>query len=69
MNINPQQPSFPYEGSGMPDTIGISIRSHFASLAMQGMLSNPKAGSRQLICECAVEFADALIAELNKEQP
>ncbi len=74
MNINPEQPAFPHEGSGMPDTIGISIRAHFASMAMQSMVhigcmteSGTFSRIPEVIAKYAVIQADALITELNKE--
>lgn len=51
---------------------GLTIREHFAAMAMQGMLSNDWQGyaKREEECDamarCAVNYADALIAELNK---
>lgn len=60
--------------------IGLTIREHFAAIAMQGMLSNPKiiidvlsdhkgSGLKQIleiIALDAIDAADVLIAELNK---
>lgn len=54
---------------------GLTIRAHFAALAMQAMLANPYIGDAlteeeaetPLRCaELAVEAADALIQALNK---
>lgn len=46
---------------------GLTIREHFAALAMQGLLSNPNHSGVAYEAIIAVEAADALIAELNKE--
>lgn len=56
---------------------GMSIRQHIAAMAMQGMLANssllqsiPKSMADiadKIYAIAAVEHADALIAELNKE--
>lgn len=62
---------------------GLTKREHFAGLAMQGLLSNPKAAdiimghspndteitAATIISRTALAYADALIAELNKETP
>ena len=47
---------------------GLTIRAHFAALAMQGMLSynDSPIGRGSLFARNAVEYADALITELNK---
>lgn len=96
MNIDPNSPAFP-----QPDTYhpggevefgrpGLTIRAHFAAMAMQGMVDRVLFDQRfeDVFCvECtnheerrkkaarlnefcaflAVDMADALIAELNKE--
>lgn len=59
---------------GHPYTFkGLTIRQHFASLAMQGLLVRYKIDQRfgngedyPMVAETAVQQADALIAELNK---
>ncbi len=55
---------------------GLTKREHFAAMAMQGLLSNSSTGDSTLwdsseewvrqMSECAVEFADATLAELEK---
>lgn len=60
------------QGSGdmKYQTFGLSKREHFASMAMQGMLSNEETSNyynTDTLTEFAVEYADLLIAELNKE--
>lgn len=45
---------------------GISLRTHIATAAMNGLLSNPAfSSSREEIARFAVNAADALIASLN----
>lgn len=72
-NITGDEPSMPiwFEGNlgQMNSTGGLSIRQHFAAMAMQGFISSIKEGYQTMhrdAAEQAVEFADALIAELNK---
>lgn len=53
---------------------GLTKREHYAGLAMQGMISNLSAISREgfkdsEIAKISVIMSDALIAELNKEKP
>ena len=58
---------------------GLTIRQHFAAMAMQGMLSNSENESNEMdlvksgidngflaTAQQAVQYADALITELNK---
>lgn len=44
---------------------GLTIRQHFAAMAMQGLCVDPKTSIEALAKE-AVQVADALINELNK---
>ena len=80
MKINPNDPigkstqvSFNNEGR-LNETHfdGISIRAHFASMAMQGYASADNIANSgmpvEMIAEWSVAMADALIAELNKEK-
>lgn len=63
----PHDPAFPFEA---PKKIygGLTIREHFAGLALQGILANPeRVGSFSEAAEAAVLFADALIDELNRK--
>jgi hypothetical protein len=50
---------------------GISLREHFASMAMQGMLAN--AGRKSIpfdrLARDAVSMADALLADLKSPSP
>lgn len=49
---------------------GMTLRQHYAGLAMQGMLADHTlSASCEDFAREAVEFADALIAELEKPQP
>lgn len=81
MSIDPNAPAHPTYATGMMGQ-GLTIRAYFAAMAMQGIVSSPSvlgAMKAMLIKEAddtedlgtltaksAVEFADALIAELNK---
>ena len=47
--------------------IGLTIRQHFAAMAMQGFVQHDKAETFTSIAEGAVKMADALINELNKK--
>jgi hypothetical protein len=56
-------------------TTGITLREHFAAMAMQGLMAQAKVESIDLIpdmlavvAEVAVRQADALITELAKEK-
>jgi len=53
-----------------PDSDGLTKREYFAAMAMQGMLSNPHCFEEYtdvgLLGKSTI-YADALIAELNKE--
>lgn len=52
---------------------GLTIRQHFAAMAMQGLMANPNCidgkggGTIQWVVKGSVDFADALIIELNKK--
>lgn len=58
---------------------GLTIRQHFASMAMQGLLSNPSINKlleniddgfkHESIAVTALLAADALITQLNKPNP
>jgi len=58
-------------GAGTPPKgIGLTKREYFAAMAMQGILSGYTetnvTGLEKVLCESAVNYSDALIAELNK---
>ena len=71
--------AFPLSGSEHFDpVIGLTRRELFAAMAMQGMVSNPewtmteegrKAGmsGEEMYARAGITLADALIAELDKE--
>lgn len=55
---------------------GLTIRQHFAAMAMQGLCAVDNKGefdnlqaSAEYAAKLSVKYADALIAELNKIQP
>ena len=51
-------------------TGGLTKREHFAAMAMQGMLADHTCDAEpDAFAEVAVNYADALIAKLNKEAP
>lgn len=66
------------EESGVPENrtrtqFGLSKREYFAAMAMQGLCANEQwyknsNGNPEWYSNKAVEIADALITELNKEQ-
>lgn len=51
------------------DLQGITLRQHYAGLAMQGLVVNRGSINRGVTAQIAVEIADALISELYKPQP
>jgi hypothetical protein len=66
--INPQIQSYTNDVWYDPDHQGLTIREHFAGLAMQGIRSNPNNSNNtpEFIAEQSVKIADALIIELQK---
>ena len=71
------EPAYPVKDTFNTDRHGMTLREHFAGLAMQGLLANPhyaqqmEDGDRfQGSVESAARYhADALLAELSKVQP
>ena len=60
------EPAFPVPGRA--DRQGMTLREHYAGLAMQGMLADQSIDESAEECAAvAVLFADALIAELEKK--
>ena len=58
--------AYPYERS---EEEGLTKREYFASVALQGMLAysgEEAAGGPEIFARDAVEYADALIKQLNK---
>lgn len=47
--------------------VGLSKREYFAAAALQGIISNGGYANEKRAAELAVDFADALINELNKK--
>ena len=90
MTIDPNAPAFPHvadiiqqgENTFLKKSLtsnGLTIRAHFAAMAMQGLAANHQFLLAVLQCskvtngkpetvlaQSAIEHADALIAELNK---
>lgn len=68
---NADRPAFPADTDRLPSgAYGLTKREYFAALAMQGLLAGSNwpgvvIGPCQ-IADHAVEFADALLAELDK---
>lgn len=56
-------PSFPNSGYTTP---GITLRQHFASLAMQGLLAQANFLDVDSIVETSFKIADKIIFKLNK---
>ena len=52
----------------MQATGGLTIREHFAGLAMQGIVAAQESTDPPKVAEFALQYADALIAALNQEQ-
>lgn len=50
-------------------TGGMTLRQHYAGLAMQGILPLSPTPSDELVAKQAFVMADALISELEKEAP
>jgi hypothetical protein len=77
MKIDPNEPSMPFDISrdGYKYNEGLSIRAHFAAIAMTGLIDSEFSGEGHELAKAenvarrAVRCADALIAELNKEKP
>lgn len=71
---NKSEPAFPTRegwtedtGKYREDTGGLTKREYFAAMAMQGMITCPDyEGCEFTVSKLAVEYADALIEELNK---
>ena len=73
MNIDPNAPAFPVPDSHHADGQvefgfnGLTIRAEIASRIMAGFAADAEmTGSKEEVASVAVEWADALIAELNK---
>lgn len=70
--ITGNEPVHPYLNPvGMIDTPGLTIRQHFAGLAMQGIIANSPDwtdtdAATDYISKAAVKLADALLKQLNE---
>ena len=62
--INPNSPAFPRIDNTI-DEPGMSIRTKLAAMAMQGFLAYGMANPERVASD-SVQYADALIEELNK---
>jgi len=59
-----------WEQGWVPPQPGMSLRAWLAGLAMNGLLSDPGVTEGyEKLTKISVQFADALIAELDKDQP
>ena len=58
-------PAFPVIASICRDSNGMSLRDHFAGLALQGLLANSDAlnGLYSTFAEAAYKYADAMLRE------
>lgn len=57
-----------YPFSGPVRSAGLTKRELIAAMAMQGFASDPNCtGNVQSVAECAVKWADCLLAELAKD--
>lgn len=73
--ITGNEPAMPvvgrYADKNLLEANGLTIRQHFAAMAMQGILAsldNDTAIVGSFIADMSVRCADALIAELNKNE-
>lgn len=78
MTLTGYEPAMPIDGNHLEGGFnqpyaGLTIRQHFAAMAMHGLLANSAivTGTKETITvhaltESAVYYADALIYELNK---
>lgn len=66
-----EQPAFPLPRENRLNKdhyqLGMTLRQYYAGLAMQGLLASP-VECQKPIAQFAVEFADALLAELVAKQ-
>lgn len=72
MKVDPNENAFPVFGEEGRNTFchyGLTKREYFAAQAMQGMIASNEwiADTLERVSKTAIEYADALIAELNKE--
>jgi hypothetical protein len=68
MKTNPDSLIHSFDGKDARNYNGLTKREYFAAIALQGLLSVNDNENRFIVTSStAVKFADALIAELNKE--
>ena len=68
VKITGEEPATGFAYGDMPAVGGLTIRQHFAAMAMQALMSNSAIDIMEMSAYAndAVIAADALIAELNK---
>jgi len=72
--VNADQPAYPQHGwtndpkilDRMRHQSGLTKREYFAAMAMQGILSNNLPWNN--IVKASIDYADALLAELEKKE-
>lgn len=68
MNTKPYDSAMPC-GDSLGFYGGLTKREYIAAMAMAGLCANPTAsGNKERMAEASLMMADALIAELNKEE-
>lgn len=72
MSKNTGGPAYPIGSGDMRDPTGLTIRDHFAGLAMQGFLSSwglpfPDETNKKYVATQAYRIADEMLAEREKE--
>ncbi len=67
MTNRPYFPAYPATDPNGQQYSGLTVREHFAAMAMQGILTNPnRPANPKEVAEAAMWFADALLRELEK---
>lgn len=64
--ITGNEPALPHGAWGQQTGTGLTIRQHFAAMAMQGLMACTAVGKAKEFAKSSIEMADALIIELNK---
>lgn len=71
--VHPYEVVKHYYGGGMEESCvpGITLREHFAAMAMQGFMcrAHLETNSQHAVAALSVIYADALLAALAKVQP
>lgn len=72
MKVDPNAPAYPVlsiDSWNKPHVSGgLTVRQHFAAMAMQGLIAKGCTHGPDGVAMIACEYADTLIAELNKEK-